>query len=55
MKIYRAVVINNNDISRRGMVQIKINGESDSSTDNENLSWAEVMLPSPGLIGGIGF
>lgn len=55
MKIYRAVVVDNNDPSKTGKVQIKIYGNHENTTDQKTLPWAEVMLASPGLIGGIGF
>ena len=55
MKIYRAVVVDNNDPSKTGKVQIKILGNHENTDNQKTLPWAEVMLPAPGLIGGIGF
>jgi len=55
MKFYRAVVVDNNDPSKTGKVKIKIFGEHEKTNNQKTLPWAEVMLPSPGLIGGVGF
>lgn len=55
MKFYRAVVVDNNDPSKTGKVQIKILGNHENTDNQKTLPWAEVMLPAPGLIGGIGF
>jgi hypothetical protein len=55
MKIYRAVVVDNNDPSKIGRVKIKILGSHEDTENESTLPWAEVIQPSPGVYQGIGF
>lgn len=60
MKIYHGVVVNNQDPTRQGRVQVSIKeldgtGDGLSSVQNENLAWAEVLGSTMfGNVGGIG-
>lgn len=55
MEVYYAVVINNNDPSKTGRVQIKICGEHDQTSDLSTLPWADVMQSATfGLVSGVG-
>ncbi len=60
MHIYHGVVVNNQDPTRQGRVQVSLKeldgvGDGLSSVTNENLTWAEVMGSTMfGNVGGIG-
>lgn len=60
MRLYHGVVVNNQDPTRQGRVQVSIKeldgtGNGLSSVQNENLAWAEVLGSTMfGNVGGIG-
>lgn len=53
-KLYRGIVVDNNDPDKYGRVRVKIFGLNEHEA-NDNLPWAEVMQPCGlGLVSGVG-